>query len=158
MKRQTVGVYLIRDNKILFLIRQKKLDTRHIQGTYLPVGGQVELGESLESAAIREVVEESSIKISSLELRGIVYITGQASGESDIMLFLFTSSDFTGEAIDGNEGTFEWVDKARLDKINLYDGDKVFLKYLLANKFFVLEFQYKGFEFLGHTVLYSDSD
>ena len=59
MKKQTTGVYLIKDNKILFLIRNKKNDTMHRSGIYLSIGGHVEVGEGIEEAAIREVKEES---------------------------------------------------------------------------------------------------
>ena len=41
-------------------------------------------------------------------------------------MFIFTSSDFTGNPIAGREGSFEWVDKDELEKINLYEGDKIF--------------------------------
>jgi len=153
MKKQTTGVYLLRDNKILFLVRQKKNDTRHLQGIYLPIGGHVEDSEEIDVAAIREVEEESGIKVSSVDLKGIVNIRGQATGENDITMFLFTSSDFEGESKNGDEGTFEWVDKNNLDQINLYEGDKTFLKYLFDFQFFVLDFEYKGFEFVSHKEL-----
>lgn len=153
MKKQTTGVYLLKDDKILFLVRQKKRDTRHVQGIYLPIGGHVELGEDVEDCAKREVEEESGIKINSLDLAGIVYIRGQATGETDTIMYLFTSSDFEGEAISGNEGSFEWVDRTKVDQVNLYAGDKVYLKYLLAGKFFVLDYNYKGFELIGYKVL-----
>src|SRR5437773_11749786 len=114
MKNQTTGVYLLKKDKILFLVRNKKNDTRHIQGKYLPIGGQVELGESIEKSAIREVKEESGITVNTLDLKGIIYIRGQASQNADIIMFLFTSSDFEGPPVAGNEGHFEWVEKSNL--------------------------------------------
>lgn len=153
MKKQTTGVYLLKDDQILFLVRQKKDDSRHVQGIYLPIGGHVELGEGVEDCAKREVEEESGIKINSLDLAGIVYIRGQATGETDTIMYLFTSSDFEGEAITGNEGSFEWVDRTEVDQVNLYAGDKIYLKYLLAGQFFVLDYNYKGFEFIDYKVL-----
>ncbi|MDQ3099598.1 MAG: NUDIX domain-containing protein [bacterium] len=153
MKKQTTGVYLIRDNKVLFLVREKKHDTRHIQGIYLPIGGHVELGEEIEECAKREVFEESGVNVKSVELKGILFIRGQASGETDIIVTVFTSTDFEGEPVSGNEGHFEWVDREEFDKINLYEGDKVFLKYMFSSQFFVLDFQYKGFEFINYKIL-----
>lgn len=153
MKKQTTGVYLIKDNQILFLVRKKKNDTRHQQGIYLPIGGHVEDGEEIAAAAIREVKEESGITVHSLELKGIVNIRGQATGENDITMFIFTSADFTGEAKTGNEGSFEWVNQEKIDSLNLYTGDKIFLKYLFSSQFFVLDFEYQGFTFISHKVL-----
>src|SRR5205823_301452 len=72
VKKQTVGVYLIKNNKILFLIRKKENDGIHKQGMYLPIGGHVELGEGVEEAAIREVKEEAGISVHSVNLAGIL--------------------------------------------------------------------------------------
>jgi 8-oxo-dGTP diphosphatase len=113
----------------------------------------VEDGEEIDSAAIREVREESGIRVNSLQLKGVVNIRGQADGENDITMFLFTSADFTGEPITGNEGRFEWVERSGLEQINLYEGDKIFLKYLFSARFFVLDFEYQGFSFIGHRIL-----
>ena len=77
MKKQTTGVYLLKENKMLFLIRNKKNDKMHKSGVYLPIGGHVELSEAIEEAAIREVKEESGIMVHSVDLKGIIYIRNQ---------------------------------------------------------------------------------
>src|SRR3984957_12771137 len=125
MKKQTTGVYLIKDNKILFLVRNKKNDKMHQQGMYLPIGGHVELGEGIEEAAIREVKEESGIRVKTVDLRGIIYLRSQNTGEYDNIIFLFTSKDFSGEPKSGREVKFEWVSTDEFEKINLYEGDKI---------------------------------
>lgn len=153
MKKQTTGVYLIRDDKILFLIRKKKNDAIHKTGMYLPIGGHVELGEGLEEAAIREVQEESGITVHSVELRGIVYIRSQNTGLYDNVIFMFTSSDFTGQPVAGDEGSFEWVESDKLEQANLYEGDRIYLPFLKTHKFFVVEFLYKGFELIEHKII-----
>lgn len=153
MKKQTVGVYLIKDNKMLFLVRKKKNDKMHQQGMYLPIGGHVELGESVESATIREVKEESGITVHSVDLRGILYIRSQNTGDYDIVMFLFTSNDFTGEPIAGREGEFAWMEIDKIQEVNLYEGDKIFLDLLMKHNFFVIDFLYKGFELVEHRAL-----
>lgn len=153
MKKQTTGVYLIKDNKMLFLVRNKKNDKMHQQGIYLPIGGHVELGESLEEAAIREVKEESGITVHSVDLRGILYIRSQNTGEYDVIMSVFTSSDFSGKPTIGREGSFEWVDLDTIQTLKLYKGDKIFLDLLQKYDFFVVEFLYKGFDLVSHTNL-----
>lgn len=153
MKKQACGVYLLKDNKTLFLVRKKKDDTTHQQGIYLPIGGKVELGEDIETCAIREVQEESGIRINSLNLVGITLIRGQSLGEDDWINFVFTSSDFEGKPVDGNEGHFEWVDSDKIDGYNLYQGDKIYLKYLKEYKFWVVDLEYDGFKFVGHKLI-----
>ncbi len=153
MKKQTTGVYLLKDNKMLFLVRNKANDKMHQQGMYLPIGGHVELGEGVEEAAIREVKEESGVKVNKVDLRGIIYLRSQNTGEYDNIIFLFTSRDFTGVPKSGREGKFEWVDKDELEKIKIYEGDKIFLELLNKHDFFVIDFLYKGFELISHKVL-----
>lgn len=60
----SAAVAVVNDEKELLLIRSP------IRGWEIP-GGQVELGESLREAAIREVKEESGILIEILEFCGI---------------------------------------------------------------------------------------
>jgi len=154
MKKQTTGVYLIKDNKILFLVRKKENDKIHQQGMYLPIGGHVELGEGIEEATIREVQEESGITVHSLELKGLLYIRSQNTGDYDIMMTVFTSSDFTGEPVAGNEGYFEWIELENIQEVNLYEGDKIYLQLLLNRNFFVIEFLYKNFDLISHKILH----
>ena len=154
MKKQTTGIYLIKDNKILFLVRKKENDKIHKQGMYLPIGGHVELGEGIEEATIREVKEESGITVHSLELKGILYIRSQNTGDYDIMMTVFTSSDFTGEPIAGREGYFEWIDLEKMQDVNLYEGDKIYLQLLLNRQFFVIEFLYQNFDLISHKILH----
>lgn len=153
MKKQTTGVYLIKDNKMLFLVRKKKNDSMHQQGVYLPIGGHVELGEGLEEAAIREVKEEAGITVKAVELRGIIYIRSQNTGEYDQVMFLFTSSDFIGEPKTGREGSCAWVEVDKIQEVNLYEGDKIFLDLLIKYDFFVIEFLYKKFNLIKHKIL-----
>lgn len=153
MKKQTTGVYILKDNKMLFLIRDKKNDKMHKNGMYLPIGGHVELGEGIEEAAIREVKEESGIVVHSVDLKGILYIRSQNTGEYDVIMFIFTSTDFTGAPVSGMEGEFAWVDQDKLENINLYEGDKIFLDLMQKHEFFVVEFLYEGFKLVSHKVL-----
>lgn len=58
-----IGVYIKKDNKILFGQRKGA----HGQGTWCPPGGHVEFGETLEQAAVRETLEEVGIKIKNIK-------------------------------------------------------------------------------------------
>ena len=43
---------------------------------------------------------------------------------------LYTADGFTGEVKDCDEGVLEWVKKDELLNLNLWEGDKIFLKLL----------------------------
>ncbi len=62
--RVGIGVFLIKDGKILLLKRRGS----HGEGTWALVGGHLEFKESLEEGAIRETLEETGIKIKNPEL------------------------------------------------------------------------------------------
>ncbi len=63
MKQVATSVYLLKDNKILFLVRNKKNDKVHQAGRYLPIGGKIEPGESIEDCAKREVKRNPELKL-----------------------------------------------------------------------------------------------
>ena len=75
-------------------------------GKYNGVGGHVERGENVLSAAKREMKEETSVD-ASLWLCGTVIVD---AGEIGICLFVFSGEYFKGELKPSNEGTVEWVD------------------------------------------------
>lgn len=57
-----VGVFVIKDGK--FLMGQRR--GSHGEGTWSVPGGHLEFGESPESTALREVFEETSLKIANI--------------------------------------------------------------------------------------------
>ena len=58
---------------------------------------------------------------------------------------LYTADGYEGEIIPCNEGVLEWIRKEDLLKLNLWEGDKIFLKLLQENApFFSLKLAYKG--------------
>ena len=61
--RVGVGVLVFRDNKILLGKRKNS----HGVGTWSPLGGHLEFGESPEECARREVLEEADIEIKNLK-------------------------------------------------------------------------------------------
>ena len=127
-------IYLIKGNKILFLERRKKNDKVHKQGMHLALGGKIEKGESVEDCVKREALEESGIKVNKVNLKGIIYFRSFGEEQEDWIDFLYTSNDFVGKTKNGSEGEVMWVDKKDLNKLNLYEGDKIFLDYIFNKK------------------------
>jgi 8-oxo-dGTP diphosphatase len=74
---------------------------------YNGVGGHVESGEDVYTAAVREVREETGLDVHDLALRGVINIdTGQEVG---ILLTVFSASSDERETRPSAEGTLEWV-------------------------------------------------
>ena len=123
----TTLCYLEQDGNYLMLHRIKKEhDINHDK--WIGVGGKFEEGESPEECALREVREETGLVMNSWNYRGIVtFVSDRYEAES---MHLFTSSDFSGELIDCDEGVLEWVDKDKVFELPLWEGDKLFFPLL----------------------------
>ena len=58
---------------------------------------------------------------------------------------LYTADKYEGELTPCNEGVLEWVDKKDLLSLNLWEGDKIFLRLLKEEApFFSLKLSYEG--------------
>ena len=149
MQKHAVMVYIQKGDQLLFLIRNKKNEKTHLQGIYLPMGGNVEPGESIEDCARREVLEESQLEVKSLEFKGVVH----GMSEDDWVHFIFLCTEFEGNPIAGNEGGFEWVKKTSIPTMHTYENQKNIMQDLFKYNFFVAELRSKNLQKLSYITL-----
>lgn len=154
----TTLCYIEKDDKYLMLHRIKKENDCN-KDKWIGVGGKFEEGESPEECLLREVKEETGLVLTNYCFRGIVtFVSDEWEGE---YMHLFTADAYEGELpeqnmIDCSEGRLEWVPKNEIETLNLWEGDKVFLRLLNEReKFFSLKLRYVG-EKLVESVLYED--
>lgn len=140
------------NNRTLMIHRVKKKDDYH-EGKWNGLGGKFNKGESPEECAIREVYEESGLKIKNPKMHGFITFP-EFDGKYDWYVFLFSVSEFEGELIDSPEGNLEWIPNDKLDSLNLWDGDKIFMKWLHDEKFFSAKFNYKDGKFIDYKVVF----
>lgn len=140
--RLTTLCYIEKDDSYLMLHRIVKKNDMN-KDKWIGVGGHFEEGESPEECLLREVKEETGLTLTSYRFRGIV--TFQSDQWEPEYMCLFTADGYEGELIPCNEGVLEWVPKKDIPRLNLWEGDKVFLK-LLADEapFFSLKLRYEG--------------
>jgi 8-oxo-dGTP diphosphatase len=81
-------------------------------GKYNGLGGHVERGESVPTAARREIQEEAGIGVTNLRLRGVVTVDLEA--EPGIGLFVFTARALTRDTTASTEGGLAWVPISRV--------------------------------------------
>ena len=129
--------YIEKDGKYLMLHRVKKENDVN--------------KESPEECILREAREETGLTLNSIKLRAVVTFTSKQY-ETDYM-YLFTSDDFSGEIIECNEGNLEWIDKEELIKLNIWEGDKIFLNKIKENcPFFTLKLEYDGDKLVNYNL------
>jgi len=103
---------------------------------YNGIGGHVERGEDVLSAALRELKEETGLILSTLDLRGIIIV--DTGGEAGISLYIFHGECTEGEAkmtekiVSSREGNLEWVKRSDLDRLPLVEDLPILLPRLLA--------------------------
>ena len=151
--KQTTLCYIDNGDSYLMLHRVKKEnDASH--GKWIGVGGKCEADESPDECMLREVKEETGLDITEWHYRGIVtFISDTWPNE---YMHLFTATAWRGEpdmSID-DEGTLAWIPKANLMDLNLWEGDRIFLRLLLddATPFFSLKLVYGHDEMASATL------
>ena len=144
--------YLQNNNSTLMLYRNKKENDIH-KNKWNGLGGKLESGESPEECIVREVNEESGYDINNPTLRGIMTFP-KFDMVNDWIVFLYTCSEFSGNIIDSNEGELEWVKDENLLDLNLWEGDKIFMKWINEKPFFSAKFIYKNRKLDDYSVIF----
>lgn len=150
--RLTTLCYAEREDAYLMLHRVKKENDVN-KDKWIGIGGHFEAGESPEECIRREAMEEAGLTLQNLRFRGIVTFcfkkpeTPENAEEWDDWEYmcLFTATVEDEHFVECNEGELEWVKKDRIEKLNLWEGDKMFFQ-LLAKEapFFSLKLCYHG--------------
>ena len=137
----TTLCYIERDNKYLMLHRVAKKNDIN-KDKWIGVGGHLEEGESPEECLLREVWEETGLTLTSYRFRGLItFCTDGAPAE---YMCLFTADGFSGRMRECSEGKLEWVDRKKLEGLNLWDGDRLFFDLLRRGEpFFSLKYCYR---------------
>ncbi len=138
----TTLCYIEKDGCYLMLHRvRKKQDVN--AGKWIGVGGHFEENESPEECLVREVREETGLCLETWRFRGIV--TFMAKGWPTEYMCLFTADAPEGEVLDCEEGELCWIPKGEIMNLNLWEGDRIFLRFLLEERgFFSLKLEYDG--------------
>ncbi len=142
--RNTTLCYLERGDEVLMLHRVKKAVDENA-GKWIGVGGGFEEGESPEDCLLREVYEETGMRLLTWRFRGIVTFVSDEWGTE--YMHLFTSENFAGELRECAEGVLVWKKRSEILSLPLWEGDKIFLRLLEeGHPFFSLKLRYHGDE------------
>ncbi len=124
----TTVTYIRNNDRILMLHRVKELNDFN-EGKWLGVGGHLEFGETPHEAALREIKEETGISLDKIIFQGIVTFV-YPNQETDY-IFVYRADSETTETIITPEGVLEWIPVDKIMELNLWEGDLLFLPYVL---------------------------
>lgn len=140
--KQTTQCFIDDGQRYLMLHRTKKQNDEN-HDKWIAVGGKFEEGESPEECMLREVWEETGYTVTKWQYRGIVTFVSDIWPSEQMHLFVCT--EWTGQELACDEGDLAWVDKAKLDELPMWEGDKLFISLLAKDiPFFSLKLKYKG--------------
>lgn len=141
MKRTTL-CYIENNGKWLMLYRNRKPEDPN-EGKWLGIGGKIEPGETPDECNVREVYEETGLRLRSAHFCGVIHFRADMYEDED--MYLYYSDDFEpaagglsggGEPVlpDCDEGELRWIDEAGIMDLPMWEGDRVFLGRLLAGE------------------------
>lgn len=145
--------YLQSNGRTLMIHRNSREDDMHF-GKWNAPGGKMENGETPDECAVREVFEETGLTISTPRMRGVLTFPA-FDGQEDWYVFVFTSDGYRGILRNScPEGDLCWIENAKLDGLPLWEGDRIFMKWLGSDRFFSGKFLYSKSGFEGYSVIF----
>ncbi|MCL2865014.1 MAG: 8-oxo-dGTP diphosphatase [Lachnospiraceae bacterium] len=135
--------YIQKDGKTLMLYRNKKKNDIN-KNKWIGLGGKFETGESPEQCLVREIKEEVGVTLTEFKLRGVLTFLTTEILDNPYYVFVYTATEFIGEIGVCDEGTLEWVDTDKIVDLELWEGDRLFWKWVKEEQFFSAYFKYEA--------------
>ena len=140
MMHNSTLCYVTRGDDVLMLHRVKKKNDIN-KDKWIGIGGKFEENESPDECLLREALEETGLRLTNWQCRGIVtFLTETGFGE---YMYLFTADGFEGELKECDEGDLQWISREFLNSLPKWEGDQIFLDLLWQDApFFLLTLRY----------------
>ncbi len=149
----SVLCYVLKEDEVLMLHRNKRDEDYH-KGRWNGLGGKFEAGESPEACLIREVFEESGLRLLRWDYQGLITFPN-FDGKDDWYTFIYTADSFEGDIKECDEGSLSWIPREKITSLNLWDGDRVFLDWIFNKKeHFSAVFYYEDGQYIKNEVTF----
>jgi len=105
---------IIHKNKFLFIKRVKP----PYRGLWSMIGGKLEFGEDLQEAMLREVQEETGMRVKFVAIRGIVieHLRVKKKISKHFIIWICETRAIHDMAVEQDEGEVKWFTKAEMRK------------------------------------------
>lgn len=122
--------FIEQDGKFLM---QRKDDKKFGGGKWNAPGGKIAEGETPEACVVREVFEETGLKIRNLNYHGLLKFF--LKGNPFWAVHVYTTKNFSGVLKDSSaEGILEWLPKNNLPYDKMWPDDRHWLPLVIAGK------------------------
>ena len=146
----TTLIYITRGSGCLFIRKTRKGDMN--LDKYLGIGGHFESDETAEECVLRELSEEAAIPFTALKefsYRGLItFISSEYPTEYMHVFSAAVDEDYELPERACDEGELCWVPLSEIDKLPIWEGDKIMFDYLFGSHkdsgFFTMKFRYEG--------------
>ena len=148
-----VLVFSTREDKLLLI--KGSPEKKIWPNLYNGIGGHVERGETILSAAKREFLEETGLELKNPKLRAVVTI--DTDDQLGIGLFAFCGTAGEGSLVNSPEGVLEWINPDDIDHLPIVEDLSVLLpKVLDCNKTDKIIFAEYRFDKNGKLLIHFD--
>jgi len=133
--------YVVSGDRVLLIHRRREPH----RGLWVAPGGKLEPGESPHEGAVREIYEETGLRIELPQLRGVVT---EVSSRPDYqwLLFLFGADrrEASGEVCASDEGELVWCPFDRMPSLPMPESDATWWRHCVSldGGLFVAKFNY----------------
>ena len=125
--KQSILVYLVNDKTVCLGMKKKG----YSQGKWNGFGGKIEAGESKKEAAIREVMEETGVRIQSKDLVKRASFYYHETPES-WTVEVFLCNKWRGEIKESDEMKPQWFEINKLPSEQMWANDALWIKQVLT--------------------------
>lgn len=156
--RNSTLVHIENERGEYLMLHRIKKENDVNKDKWIGVGGGFWEDESPEDCARRETLEETGLILDRLSLRSVV--TFVIEGGTCEQMFVFTTKHFHGNVKTCDEGVLEWIAKDKLLGMDIWEGDKIFLRKIAdeSEPFFTLKLTYDKNGKLLEAILNGDSE
>jgi len=125
-------VFLLRADEILLGLKKRGFAQGKVNG----FGGKIEAGESIESAAARELAEECGVRVDLADLQSVARLDFffSAKSEWDQVVHVFIAKRWRGEPIETDEMVPMWVKTNAIPYDRMWADDIHWLPLVLQGK------------------------
>jgi 8-oxo-dGTP diphosphatase/2-hydroxy-dATP diphosphatase len=123
--------------KVLLGMKKKGFGT----GRWNGFGGKVQVGETIEDAARRELFEEAGVEVENIEKHGVIDF--EFEGNPEILeVHIFKANDFSGEPVESEEMRPQWFFVDEIPFKDMWPDDIYWVPLFLKGKKFKGKFKF----------------